>query len=315
VVLLFLVLASPASVLAAKKMLIQAQAAFNATPTDHGVSVIITGRVFEANNASVINAKISIQVNNPLGSSIYVSVRFTDPQGVFQDSFVIAPDSPAGNYTAYFVADRPGYDAARETLNFTYSKPDFSVEPSATTLSLRQGETGSLSVTVLSLQDFNKPVNLTAIDLPAGVTFQFNPPSIIPSGTATLNMIVSGSVPSGNYTINLLAVSGSLSHKASFQLSVIPAPFKPDFMLLTWAIVAVVIVLVAVAVILRSRARRRRGEAALEELIKQAAADTGYVATARVIARLEELRAMGKVDEGTYQRLKKDYEKRLEKSK
>ena len=56
-------------------------------------------------------------------------------------------------------------------------------------------------------------------------------------------------------------------------------------------------------------------KAVLEELLQQASADTGYVATARVIARLEELRALGKVDEDTYQRLRSDYEKRLEKSK
>jgi len=53
----------------------------------------------------------------------------------------------------------------------------------------------------------------------------------------------------------------------------------------------------------------------VEELLRSAEADTGYVATARVIARLEELRAMGKVDESTYQRLRKEYEKRLERSK
>jgi uncharacterized membrane protein len=84
---------------------------------------------------------------------------------------------------------------------------------------------------------------------------------------------------------------------------------------------ALILIGIIVAVIVltrffrRSRSQRRQREAVVEELIKQASGDSGYVATARAIARLEELRALGKVDEATYQKLKKEYEKRLEKSK
>jgi hypothetical protein len=314
VVLLLAILASPGAVFAAKKMFMQAS--FNLTQTDRGVSVPLTGRVFEGNNASVTNAVISIQVNNPLNTSIHLAIQYTDLRGVFQDTFLIAADSPAGNYTAFLVADKPGYDTVRTVLIITYSTPDFSIESPAQTMSLQQGQSGSMTVTVLSLRGFNKAVNLTAIDQPPGVNLQFNPTSIIPSGTATANVTVSESVPAGNYTITILGVSGSLSRKASFQLIVAATERPPsDNMFVTWVIVAVVIISVALGLVLRFRARRRRREAALEELIKQAETDTGYVATARVIARLEELRAMGKVDEATYQHLKKEYEKRLEKSK
>jgi len=75
---------------------------------------------------------------------------------------------------------------------------------------------------------------------------------------------------------------------------------------------AAILLLAALGLALRSRGRKKQREAVLEDLLKQASTDTGYVATARVIARLEELRAMGKVDEPTYQELKKEYEKRLE---
>lgn len=312
IVLLLIAVASPSSVLAQRKM--QIQASFNPTQTDRGILVAISGRVFELNNLSVSNAVISIQVNNPQGTSILVEIKYTNPLGVFQDTFLLAPTSPAGNYTTFLVADKPGYDTARLTLTFTYSTPDFSIESSLSTLSLQQGQTGSLTVTILSLRNFNQAVNLTAIDPPTGITLQFNPPSIIPSGTATVNVVVSNAAQVGNYTITLLAMSGSLSHKTSFQLRVSSGPLQANFMLLTGAGSGLV-VLGAVGLMLRSRGRRRRRRIVLEELLKQASADTGYVATARVIARLEELRAMGKVDEDTYQRLKKEYEKRLEKSR
>jgi hypothetical protein len=312
IVLLILAVASPTSVFAAREM--QIQASFNPTQTDRGILVAISGRVFEPNNLSISNAVISIQVNNPEGTSILVAIKYTNPSGAFQDTFLLPPNSPAGNYTAYLVADKPGYETAHLTLPFTYSTPDFSIEPSISTLSLQQGQTGSLTVTILSLRGFNEHVNLTAIDPPSGVTLQFNPSSIVPSGTATVDVVVSNTAQVNNYTVTLLAVSGSLSHKTSFQLKVSPGPTRTEFMLLVVAGIALV-VLVALGLMLRSRGRRRRREAVLEELLKQASADTGYVATARVIARLEELRAMSKVDEDTYQRLKKEYEKRLEKSR
>jgi hypothetical protein len=309
VAVLFLSLASPIQVFAAKKMFMQA--VFDPTQTDQGVSVAINGRIFEFNNASVSNAVVSIQVNNPQGTSIHVAIAYSDFTGVFKDSFSIAGNSPGGNYTTYLVADKPGYDTARLTLTLTYLTPDFSIQPSTSNLSLQQGESGSLILTVLSIRRFNQPVNITALDHPAGVNLQFNPSSIIPSGTTTVTVFVSNSAPVGNYTITLLGLSGSLSHKTSFQLNIKLGLFQPSNIFI--GIMAAVVIVVAM--FLRARSRRARRVAALEELVRSAEADSGYVATARVIARLEELRAMGKVDESTYQRLKKDYEKRLEKSK
>lgn len=309
-IILVTILASPASVQAARKMLIVA--AFNPTQTDQGISVIISGSVVDPANQSIPNAVISIQVNNPQGTSIHVAIRYTDVAGVFQDSFVIQQNSPGGNYTVFLTADKPGYDTARLTLSFTYTTPDFSIESSVKILTVTQGQTGSVTVTILSLRGYDQAVNVTAIDLPPGVTAKSTPSAVVPSGTSSVSIAVSFNFPVGNHTITILAVSGSLSHKVSFQLLVTPSPFQPALILST---IAVILVLVAAALVLRSRRRRGLREEAVEQLIKEAQADTGYVTTARVIARLEELRAMSKVDEATYQRLRKEYEKRLEKSK
>lgn len=307
--MLILAVASPSPVFAAKKVLMQAT--LNPTQADQGVTVAITGRVFDTANYSIPNAVISVQVNNPQGTSIHLAVAYTDPNGSFQDTFFIASNSPGGNYTAYLVADKPGFDTARVTLVFAYSSPDFSIQTSTSALSLRQGETGTLSVTVLSLRGFRESVNLTALEPPAGVTLQFNPASIAPGGTVTVRVVVSSFASLGNYTITLLGVSGSVSHKVSLQVNVIPGTAQAVYLF----IAALAIIVVALFILLRSRGRQKGRVAAVEELIKQASADKGYVATARAIARLEELRAIDKVDEATYQRLRKEYEKRLEKSK
>lgn len=310
IILLLVVLASPPRVQAAGKM--QITPTVNTTQTDLGVSVVILGRVADPANVSIPNAVISVQVNNPQGTSIHVAIAYTNIDGAFEDSFAIPQNSPGGNYTAFLAADKPGYDTARLTISFTVSSPDFLIESSTSNLVVIQGQTGLLTVTILGLRGYSQAVNVTAIDLPTGVTARFNPPTVVPSGTSTATVTVSYSAASGNHTITILAVSGSLNHKVPLQLRVNPGPFQPTLIL---SVVATIVLLIAVTLILRSRGRRSRREEAVEQLIKEAKADTGYVAIARVLARLEELRATGKVNEATYQHLKKEYEKRLEKSK
>lgn len=287
------------------------QPTLNPTQTDQGVTVAITGRVFDTVNSSIPNAVISIQVNSPQGTSVHLAIAYTDLGGSFQDTFFIASNSPGGNYTAFLVADKPGYDAARVTLVFTYASPDFALQTSVSVLSLRQGGTGTLSVTVLGLRGFHAPVNLTALELPAGVSLQFSPTSIAPGGTVIVNVALSIFAANGNYTITILGVSGAVSHKVSFLLNIAPGLIQAVYLLIGF----IAILVLALFLVLRRRGKQKRREAAVEELIKQSSADKGYVATARAIARLEELRAMEKVDESTYLRLKREYEKRLEKSK
>jgi len=293
------------------------QASVNPTQTDLGIQVIISGRVSEPDNSSVSNAVVSIQVDNPEGTSVHVAIAYTDAAGVFQDSVPLASNSPAGNYTAFLVADKPGYTSANVALPFTILSPDFSIEPALTALTLQQGQTRNLTLSILSLRGFNQPVTVTAIDPPPGVTLLFNPSSVSPNRGTTASVLVSSTAQVGNYTVTILAVSGGLSHKAALELNVTsgPAPAWPTIPIAGGLVIVLLVVFVVFVLVLRSRRRRGRREAALEELLKQASADSGYVATARVLARLEELRGMDKVDEGTYQRLKRDYEKRLERSR
>jgi hypothetical protein len=312
IVLLLLTVASPHVVFAAKQMRIQASV--NPTQSDLGIQVLISGRVSEPDNLSISNAVVSIQVNNPEGTSIHVAIAYTNTVGAFQDSFPLESNSPAGNYTAFLVADKPGYDTSKVTLAFTILSPDFSIGSLVAGLTVQQGQNRSFTVTILSLRRFSQPVDLTAIDPPPGVTLVFSPSSVIPSGSTTANVLVSSSAQVGNYSVAILAVSGAVSHRMSFQLNVTSGPVS-RWPVLPISAGLVLVLLGALGLVLRSRRQRRKREAVLEELLRQASADSGYVATARVLARLEELRGMDKVDEGTYQRLKKEYEKRLERSR
>jgi uncharacterized membrane protein len=308
--MIILSLAAPSGfVFAAKQM--RMQASLNPTETEQGVTVVIMGRVFDTSNTPIPNAAISIQVNNPQGTSVHIAVNFTDSKGLFQDTFFLLATSPGGNYTVFLVSDKPGYDTTRVMLIFSYSSPNFSIQISASALSLRQGETSSVTLTILALRGFHELVNLTALALPMGITVQFNPTSIVPSGTVAVIIAISSFAPVGNHTVTLLGVSGFLSHRASLQVGILPGSIQAIY----FPLALVVIFLGVVFMIARYRREQKRREAVVESLIKQASADKGYVASARALAKLEELRATDRVDEATYERLRKEYEKQLEKSR
>jgi len=309
-VLLVLILALPAAVASAKAMSIQA--AFNTAQTDQGFEVTVSGRIFDAYNQSVSNAVLSIQVIDPQGTSVHVAIAYSTQTGQFEDSFLLQPNSLGGNYTAYLAADKPGYDTAHLTLSFTFSSPDFLIETSSSSLSIQQGHTATLTLTILSLRGYAIPVNLTAMSV-SGVNTQFSPESVVPSGTTSVTFSVAYNAQLGNRIITLLGVSGSLTHRVTVELTVTQG--STTIVLSALVIVGFLLLVIALGLLYRrSRSKRHQKETLVEELIKQAAGDSGYVATARAIARLEELRALGKVDDGTYQKLKSEYEKRLEKS-
>ena len=302
------IIASPVA-FANKTMLIQAT--LSPTESQQGLSVVIVGRIFDTSGVGVSNAVVSIQVTNPQGTSIHIAVAYSMTNGTFQDNFLIPLASPGGNYTAYLVAAKPGYDPAHVTLTISYSAPDFSLQPLTRSLSLHEGDTGEFTVALFSIRGFNGPVNLTALNLPSGVSLSFSPSSVTPTGNSVATIAVSQTAAVGNFTLTLLAVSRSTVRTATFQLIIVPGPIQSVYV----ALPAAVIMLAVLGVMVHRRRKRSQKRAVVEELLKAGEADEGYVATARVIARLEELRAANQVDESTYQKLKREYEKRLEKSK
>jgi len=306
---LILALAPSHQVFAAKTILMQAT--LNPTQEDQGVSVAITGRVFDAAGASIPNAIISVQVNNPESTTIHLAVAYSGQDGSFQDSFIISSNFMGGNYTTYLVADKPGYESARITLTFAYSSPDFSLESSTPSLSIRQGDSSIVTITIIPLRGFNQGVNLTALKLPSGVSAQFSPSSVLPKATVTVTLTISETASLGNYIVILIGVSRSTTHSVPLQLTITRGPLQTYYLLAGLSI----IVIFVVGLSIRRRNRRARKLAAAEAILKQGSADKGYVTTAGAIARLEELRANNQVDDTTYTKLRKEYERRLEKSK
>ena len=269
--MIMLAIIAPPDAFASKTMLIQAT--LSPTESQQGLSVVIVGRIFDTSGVGVSNAVISIQVTNPQGTSIHIAVAYSVTNGTFQDNFLIPLDSPGGNYTAYLVAAKPGYDAARVTLTISYSAPDFSLQPLTRSLSLHEGGSGDFTVALFSIRGFNGPVNLTALNLPSGVSLQFNPSTVTPTGNSVVTVTVSQTASVGNFTLTLLAVSRSTVRTATFQLIIMPGLIQSVYVALPTAVV----ILVVVGVMVHRRRKRSQKRAAVEELLKAGEADEGYV--------------------------------------
>lgn len=313
ILLAILVLSGATNVIAARKMLLTASV--SAEPTDRGELISITGKVTDTSNIPVWNALISVQVNNPQGSSIHIALAYSGLDGSYSDRFTLPPDSPAGNYTIYLVADKPGFDSAKLTLAWPYATPDFSISASPTSATVRQGESVAFTVTVISQRAFKQAVNLSLTGQPMDSRYAFVPSSLVPTGTVNLTLTLGKAAPTGSYNLTIIALGGGKVRSTFIGLAVEagpPGPVEAEPPILP-ALVAVVGIGTVGGLALWRRSRKRR-ELTLEALLGKKEADRGYLAVVRALTRLEELKAQGKIDEETYQRLRREYEERLEKT-
>ncbi|HIE14400.1 TPA: hypothetical protein EYP70_03920, partial [Candidatus Bathyarchaeota archaeon] len=108
---------------------------------------------------------------------------------------------------------------------------DYGLAVSPDSISIRQGEVGSVTVNVTSHGRFSSPVNLSITGLPTGVTPTFSPSSVIPPEggyeTSILTLNVSTVAPTGSYSLKVigscLGVSGvTVTKEAWLTLTITP---------------------------------------------------------------------------------------------
>lgn len=113
-------------------------------------------------------------------------------------------------------------DKSTETFTITAgstSTGGFTLKPTASTLSVTQGASGSDTITITDVSPFNGSVTLAASGLPSGVTAAFSPASSTTSSILTL--AASSTATTGAYTITVTGTSGSTTASTTFTLDVI----------------------------------------------------------------------------------------------
>lgn len=115
--------------------------------------------------------------------------------------------------------------------------PDFSMTAYPTSLAIQQGDSGSATIVVISVNGFSASVDLTVTSLSiTGVTTILNPSQVTPPAdaleTSTLTVQVDESATAGTYTLTVTGTSGSLSRSVDIEVEVTtvpPSPPSPDF--------------------------------------------------------------------------------------
>jgi hypothetical protein len=98
------------------------------------------------------------------------------------------------------------------------AQPDFSLSASPASLTVKQGTSGSSTISVTDLNGFTGAVTLSTSALPSGVTATFgtNPTT----STSVLTFTASSTATVGTSTITITGVSGSLTHTTTIALTI-----------------------------------------------------------------------------------------------
>lgn len=265
--------------------------------------VTVSGRVTLRSGEAVPEASVSVQVVSPFGSTIHLARLFTDSGGSFSTRCTLTPRVPVGKYTASITASLEGYADAYFTASFVVAHEDFYLTISPNVLLLLQGSTATLNLDVLGIAGFNETVRLTiGSPPPRGISFRLSNDTV--RANATVMFVVSASQESapGNYSILVTGWSGPRSRSASVTVIITQRQMEYVLPLLLAGFLALAFIALIVM--------RRRLHAALRPQEDRFSQE--YLAAARALVRLEELRGTGKIDEETYLRLKKEYEERVE---
>jgi N-acetylneuraminic acid mutarotase len=100
--------------------------------------------------------------------------------------------------------------------------PGFTLVPSPGGLSIKQGVSGTTTITVYDLGGFTSSVDLAISNLPSGVTAQWgtNPTT----ATSVLTLTASGTATPGTAYVTITGTSGILTTTTTLSLTVIPPP-------------------------------------------------------------------------------------------
>jgi alpha-tubulin suppressor-like RCC1 family protein len=99
--------------------------------------------------------------------------------------------------------------------------PDFGLTLGSPSLSVKQAESGTISVSLNKTNGFAGSVALTLEGAPTGVTGSFNPASTTSTSILTLNVAANAAL--GNTTLTVKGVSGGLTKTSTFDLTVTAA--------------------------------------------------------------------------------------------
>jgi sugar lactone lactonase YvrE len=172
-----------------------------------GISISGNNRTDFAETASCGNPPPAISLG--VDSTCTVSVTFT-------------PSDYARRTATLTITDNG--PTSPQTISLAGSGPDFTISASPTTLTVPKGSSGSSTLTLTPLGDFNQLVSLTCSGAPTGTTCNIVPSTVnmdgVNSKTATVTINVGSSTTSDTYPVTVKGIFVPLQHPVTITLIV-----------------------------------------------------------------------------------------------
>ncbi|MEV8632121.1 M4 family metallopeptidase [Streptosporangium sp. NPDC051023] len=205
----------------------QNQNDFTITANPSAASVKVGASTTTTVNTTTIGNAQSIALTAtgaPTGTTVSFSPATITSGQSSSVSIATSASTPAGRYTININGAGASISHATTfTLTVTTDNPgqdDFSVavNPSSATVQPGGSTNATLSTTVTSGNA--QSVSLTASGAPTGTTVSFGSPTINSGQSSSVSIATSSTTPAGTYTITLNGAGASVSHAATFTLTV-----------------------------------------------------------------------------------------------
>jgi len=162
---------------------------------------------------------LSLQ-NYPSGLTYSFSPDKVVPSG--QSTLTVTANVPLGYYEMYVVGTWNGITRSKKIgLNVVERIPlNFNVRIVPDKQILYKPGSTQYTIYIDYISGTREPVSLSIAGLPSGVTYSFEPTSVVPSGTSLLTIEASGEAQDGNYTFTVCGSSSESTVCDSAELEI-----------------------------------------------------------------------------------------------
>jgi subtilase family serine protease len=190
----------------------------NALTTNAGTQTATTVNV---NSLNGFSGTVSLSTTLPSGWTANPATNSIVGSGSYPLAITPPVGTPAGAYTVTVTGTSESLSTHAATITVTVAAPDYSLTANPTTLSIRQGASGTTKITVNALNNYAGTVTLTARTTASRVTFSFSPNPVAAGNAATLTITVPPFTTRGTYTVTVTGTDASrLTHQTTITLTI-----------------------------------------------------------------------------------------------
>jgi hypothetical protein len=210
---------------------------------DSQIVITIHGQVTRLDGSAVALAGVSIQVNDPYGSSLHIAFLHSDSDGAYSDAFQLPTDRPVGNYAIYVTASKPGFQDGSAKMTFLVGMLPFSINISPTSLAVTQGENATFRILLENRGQSSSPIQIDVIGLPAPISYSLSSHTANAPSNITLSVKTSTEVAPGSYDFAIIGRSAEGESRANAGIIVNEANTSANY---GWVALLAAVILLAV---------------------------------------------------------------------